>query len=195
MKYLFHYLIICFFTMSGQAQTNSIQAVVESYLAAIEAKNYDVLASHLDHRIFTDMSPEEMAEGVMAAMTGDDAMPMKFSNGTFVESGNVIDSDGNTYAPVKISYTIQVPFMGEFTEMVVDNLKTSYGDKNVVVDEENETITASVEEYIIARFDEDLTTWKLFTPQMMYYADTISEDLQYKIMEQISGWKLDRMLN
>lgn len=195
MKYLFHSLILCFATLSGQAQTNSLQSVVESYLTAIETEDYDLLASHLDDAIFTDMTPEEMTVGVMASMMGDDAMPMKFSNSSFVESGNVIDSDGNKHVPVKISYTIQIPFMGEFTEMVVDNLKISYGEDNVVLDDENETITASVEEYIIGRSGGNQNIWKLFTPQMMYFSDTIGEDLQNKIMEQIAAWKLDRMLN
>lgn len=195
MKYLFHCLFLCIATLAGQAQTNSLQSVVESYLAAIETEDYDLLASHLDHTLFTDVTPEEMAEGVVAGMSGDDAMPMEFSNSSFVESGHVIDSDGNTYAPAKISYTLQIPFMGEFTEMVVDNMKISYGEDNVFLDEESETITASVEEYLIARFDENQNTWKLFTPQMMYFSDSMNEELQNKILEQISAWKLDRLLN
>lgn len=195
MKYLFHCLILCVATLSVQAQTNSLQSVVESYLSAIETKDYASLASHLDHAIFTEMTPEEMAEGVMAAMMGDDAMPMEISNSTFVESGDEIDFDGIKYAPVRISYIIQIPFMDEYTEMLVENLQLSHGEDNVVLDDENDTITASVEEYIIARFDEDQNTWKLFTRQMMYFSYSMDEELQINILEQISAWKLDRMLN
>lgn len=195
MKYLFHCLILCVATLSVQAQTNSLQSVVESYLSAIETEDYALLVSHLDHAIFTEMTPEEMAEGVMAAMMGDDAMPMEISNSTFVESGDEIDFDGIKYAPVRISYIIQIPFMDEYTEMLVENLQLSHGEDNVVLDDENETITASVEEYIIARFDEDQNTWKLFTRQMMYFSYSMDEELQINILEQISAWKLDRMLN
>ncbi len=195
MKYLFHCLILCVATLSVQAQTNSLQSVVESYLSAIETEDYALLVSHLDHAIFTEMTPEEMAEGVMAAMMGDDAMPMEISNSTFVESGDEIDFDGIKYAPVRISYIIQIPFMDEYTEMLVENLQLSHGEDNVVLDDENDTITASVEEYIIARFDEDQNTWKLFTRQMMYFSYSMDEELQINILEQISAWKLDRMLN
>lgn len=195
MKYLFHCLILCVATLSVQAQTNSLQSVVESYLSAIETEDYALLVSHLDHAIFTEMTPEEMAEGVMAAMMGDDAMPMEISNSTFVESGDEIDFDGIKYAPVRISYIIQIPFMDEYTEMLVENLQLSHGEDNVVLDDENDTITASVEEYIIARFDEDQNTWKLFTRQMMYFSYSMDEELQINILEQISAWKLDRLLN
>lgn len=195
MKYLFHCLILCVATLSVQAQTNSLQSVVESYLTAIETEDYALLVSHLDHAIFTEMTPEEMAEGVMAAMMGDDAMPMEISNSTFVESGDEIDFNGIKYAPVRISYIIQIPFMDEYTEMLVENLQLSHGEDNVVLDDENDTITASFEEYIIARFDEDQNTWKLFTRQMMYFSYSMDEELQINILEQISAWKLDRMLN
>ncbi len=85
--------------------------------------------------------------------------------------------------------------MAKFTEMVVENLQLTHSEVNVVLDDENEKITASVQEYIIARFDEDQQTWKLFTLQMMYFSDSMNEELQYCLIEQISSCKLDRMMN
>ena len=194
-NFIFQCIFLCCGIFNVQSQSESIEKVVNSYLSAIENKDYQLLAKYLDNTLYDDMTPADLAEGLIDAMTGEDAMPMEISNASFVESGNVINSDGNKYAPVKISYTIQVPFMGEFTEMVVENLQLSHGEDNVVRDDENEIITASIEEYIIARFDEDQNTWKLFTPQMMYFSDSMNEELQYNIMEQISVWKLDRMPN
>ena len=127
-------------------------------------------------------------------MTGEDAMPLEISNSSFIESGDIILSEGSRYAPVRIAYTIQVPFMGEFTDMLVDNLEISYGEDNVHVNDKNEVITATVEEYIVGVFSDEEDTWKIFTPQMMYYADTMSEDLQNTIMEQIGAWKMEKML-
>lgn len=148
----------------AQSDEETLRKAFTDYFAVVEKKDNSATLDYMYPRVF-ELVPRDILQKTMDALYADTTVALNFDNYKVLSLSEPVEEKGVKYVLGGYTFRLWMQMKNSEKEAandyaVLENLKNTYGEDNVVYNEVNRTFRITCNNYMIAILDPEYNGWK-----------------------------------